>query len=169
MKMSTPTQEPKLIDEDKEETSISAPPPPPPSALGAVLLQARQDLWSAHARFLAVFLDPIREYIVDPSLAIAFILLPALLPPKLDALLAKLVSYSCLVIIHLLYSHTRYQESEDDNVRDAAKNSLLHGRTGQVRRVLLKPPSDWESVFQGAVSFAVSAIGDILGLFANPQ
>jgi hypothetical protein len=155
-----------------EETPISTPSLPPPSALGAVLLQARQDLWSAQPRFLAVFLDPIRGYVVDPSLAISSILLPALFSPKIDARLAKLVSYTSLVAIHFFYSsHTQYKKSADDNVRDAAKNSLRHGSAGQVRRfqVLLKPPSDLESAFQGVVSFAVSAIGDILGLFANPQ
>lgn len=166
--MSTPAPEVKPKDHEDTEESVISTPLPPPSALCAVLLQARQDLWSAHPRFLAVVLDPLREYIVDPSLAISFILLPALLSPKLDALLAKLVSYTSLVVIHFLYSHTHYQESADDNVRDAAKNALLHGSTRKVR-VLLKPPSDWESAFQGAVSFTVSAIGDILGLFANPQ
>jgi hypothetical protein len=159
---------PIILNEKAEDKSAPPPPPPAPSALRTVLLQARRDLWSAQPRFLAVFLNPIREYIVDPSLAISSILLPALLPPTLDDLLAKLVSHSTLVVIHLLYSHTRYQENEDDNMRDAAKNSLLHGSTGQVR-VVLKPPTDLESAFQGAVSFAVSAIGDIVGLFANPK
>jgi hypothetical protein len=170
MSTPTPTQELEPLDEAKEERYIPAPTaPPPPSALAAVLLHARRDLWSAQPRFLAVFLDPVREYIVDPTLAISSILLPALLPPKLDALLAKLVSYTFLVVIHFLYSSISHQEiRNNDNVRDAAKNALLHGRTGRVR-VLLKPPSDWESAFQGAVSFVVSSIGDILGLFANPQ
>lgn len=103
---------------------------------------------------------------MDPGLAISSILFPALLSPKLDALLAKVVSYTSLVLIHFLYSHTT---TGDDNMREAAKNSLLHGSTGKVRRVMLKPPSDLESAFQGAVSFTVSAIGDIIGLFANPQ
>jgi hypothetical protein len=163
------------MDEEKEETPIQAstPPPslPPPSALGAVLVQARQDLWNAQPRFLAVVLDPIREFLLDPSLAISSILLPALLAPQLDALLAKLVSHTSLAAIHFLYSHP--SNIDNDNVRDAAKNSLRHGSTGQQQvsrfQVLLKPPSDWESAFQGAVSFAVSAVGDILGLLANPQ
>ena len=173
--MSTPAQELKPMNEEKEEIPISTPSPPPPSALGTVLLQARQDLWSAQPRFLAVFLDPLREFLLDPTLAISSILLPALFAPKLDALLAKLVSHTYLVAVHCLYSqhHTRYHQDSTayDGVRDAAKNSLRHGSTGQQVRfqVLLKPPSDWGSAFQGAVSFAVSTVGDILGLFANPQ
>jgi hypothetical protein len=167
------------IDEDTEEIAISAP-PPPPNALGPILLEARRDLWKAQPRGLAVLLNPLREYIVDPSLAISnLVFLPALMPPILDALLAKLFSYTFLVVIHLLYcqipKNARKTDPQTnanlirDTLRNEAKNSLLHGTSTGKLKVLLKPLSDWDAALRYAVAHAVSAMGALLGLLVHPQ
>jgi hypothetical protein len=173
------------INEDEEETAISAP-PPPPSALSVVLLQARRDLWSAQPpQLLAFCLNPLREYMLDPSLAIGFlILLPALLPPKLDYFLAKMVSHSWLVMIHFLYRNTREDNARSpntipaDTLRTAATNSLLQGsrgggnssnsRTSRHVRKYMKPLSDWTTLIQWGVSHAKSSMASIFGLLVNP-
>ena len=163
------------IDEDTEEIAISAP-PPPPSELGAVLLQARRDLWSAQPpRLLAFLLGPIRDYALDPSLAVSnVIFLPALLPRVLDTFLAKLVGWTILVVIHFLYcqpvvkADTSQEEITRLTLLESSRQSLLHQSSGKARW-LLKPLPDWETAFQWATSHARHVLWTLAGLVVHPQ
>jgi hypothetical protein len=144
-----------------------------PSPLRTVLTQARTDLWAAHPIVFTGIFSPLRDFVFDPALAISCVLLPPLLnnAPNLDKLAAMALQYTLFLPIKAMYCHIPHKDpaTSDRSLRGASRDAIL--RTGpNVGKVpKYQPPSDLRSAFQGGISFAVSAVGDIVGVMTNPR
>lgn len=144
------------------------------SPVRLVLTQARSDLWSAHPIFFTSLFNPLRDFVFDPALAISCVLLPPLFSnaPRLDRLTASCLKVALFVPIKSIYSHLPHRGSAgttDRSLRTASRDAILHTGPAQARMPKFQPPSDLRSAFQGGISFAVSAVGDIVGVLTNPM
>ncbi|KAL9179136.1 hypothetical protein ACHAXT_000178 [Thalassiosira profunda] len=137
------------------------------SPLRTVLAEARSNLWSAQPLTCHAIFDPLRDFVFDPALAVAAVLLPPLLGgrPGLEKFIANFLRVAIFVPLKTVYC--RFPETASDgggdNARAAARGAVLYGAP------TYKPPSDTKSSFIGAISFAVGAITDVIGLVFNPQ
>ncbi|KAL7484856.1 hypothetical protein ACHAW6_010470 [Cyclotella cf. meneghiniana] len=141
-----------------------------PSPLRDTLTRARSDLWRAHPLFLAFIFEPLRDFVFDPALALCCVLLPPLLKnsPNLDKCIAKILALLLFLPIKFLYSHVpRQQDNDTASVLSQSHEAILQMRTTRMPK--FQPPSDARSAIQGAISFVVSAMGDIVGVMTNPQ
>jgi hypothetical protein len=125
------------------------------------LTTARRVLWKGHPiKLLSWFLDPLRIYVFDPVLAINSVFMPVILPRSIDPIFALSVDM-VVPILRLLY----IQKLEDPNDFVSATRNAIVGPSV----VVVRPPSDFQSAFQGGVSFICSAIGDFAGILTNPK
>eukprot|EP00956_Cyclotella_meneghiniana_P044581 scaffold324411_cov70-Cyclotella_meneghiniana.AAC.1 len=136
-----------------------------PSPLRQTLTEARSKLWQANPIFLSVVFNPLRDFVFDPALALWCVILPPLLAnhPKFDKVLSNLLSPALYVLI-LVYSHT--PEKGDTSIRSKSNDAVMQMRTPRMPKY--SPPSDIRSAIQGGISFAISAVGDIIGVLTNP-
>ena len=136
------------------------------SPLATVLTRGRRILWNGPPSILPGLLMPLRLYILDPYLAISSILLPPLLPTRLDAFLATIADHFLLTVLQLMYSTNKGSStSESQSLRSTAKTILLHSPTVPQ----IHPPTDDQSAFEAGVSFVCSALIDILSVVSNPK
>ena len=144
-----------------------------PSPLRTVLTQARSDLWSAHPFIFGSIFNPLRDFVFDPALAISCVLLPPLLnnAPTIDKLAATTLQYTLFLPIKALYCHVPHKDPAitDRSLRGASRDAILHTGPNMGKMPKYQPPSDLRSAFQGGISFAVSAVGDIVGVMTNPK
>ncbi|KAL3784452.1 hypothetical protein HJC23_002496 [Cyclotella cryptica] len=141
-----------------------------PSPLRDTLTRARSDLWRAHPLFLAFIFEPLRDFVLDPTLALWCVLLPPLLrnSPKTDKCIAKILALLLFLPIKFVYCHIPHQDDSDtSSVLLQSHEAILRMRT--TRMPNFRPPSDARSAIQGGISFVVSAMGDIVGVMTNPK
>lgn len=131
------------------------------SPTGVSLTVARRVLWRGHPpKIFGWFLDPLRIYFFDPVLAINCVLMPVILPRPIDPIFSLSVDMF-VPILRILY----IQKLDDPNdLASATRNAIVRPSVVSVR-----PPSDFQSAFQGVVSFICSAIGDFAGILTNPK
>ncbi|CAJ1947885.1 unnamed protein product [Cylindrotheca closterium] len=140
------------------------------SQTGVALTQARRALWRGHpSPVLNPVLDPFRTFVLDPTLAIQSVLLPLLLPRSIDSIFAKGCRNVGIPILKWLYPNTvitnrNNNKNGETSMKDATKSAIF-----QPTIVTVRPPSDFQSAFQGAISFVVSAIADVAGILTNPK
>lgn len=157
-------------------TSTEVSPPPSSQAsttplVGLSLTASRRVLWQGNpATCVRWFLNPLRLYVFDPMLAIHSVLLPLVLPISLDPVMARIVDALLIPLLKRLYCVQTAAPEENvldggDDVARMAKSSILHHPTV----VRIERPTDIQSSFIGAVSFIISAIGDVAGILTNPK
>ncbi|KAL3905397.1 MAG: hypothetical protein SGARI_004484 [Bacillariaceae sp.] len=118
--------------------------------LSIALTTARRVLWKGHPpKILSWFLDPLRIYVIDPILSIE---------------MSHIFSFWVDMYIPLL-KIMYIQKPEDPNDLGVRTRGALVGPSV----VAVRPPSDFQSAFQGGISFVCSAIGDVAGMFTNPK
>lgn len=133
------------------------------SKTGVALTQARRALWRGHpsSKLFSFVLEPLRVFILDPTLSIQSVLLPLLLPSAMDSFVAKACQKVGTPILTWLYP---ISPNSGSSMRAATESAIV-----QPTIVTVRPPSDFQSAFQGAISFVVSAIGDVAGIMTNPK
>jgi hypothetical protein len=95
-----------------------------------VLQKGRRDLWKYS---LPLFLDPVREFVVDPSLKFWTVVLPPFANwMHADGFVASTISVTSLTPMRFMLRMCATENSQD-NARDAAKRQLLHPSTGMPR------------------------------------
>jgi hypothetical protein len=125
------------------------------------LTSARRILWKGHPiKFLGWLLDPLRIYVFDPVFAVNSVLMPVILPRSIDPIFALSVDMF-VPILRLMY----IQKPEDPNDFGSATRDAIV----RLSVVAVRPPSDFQSAFQGGISFICSAIGDFAGILSNPK
>jgi hypothetical protein len=143
------------------EDNTSAPAPTESKVL-AVLTQARKDLWNAQVTGItACILEPVRDFILDPLLAICSVLLPPITSfiPGSDTLLSSIISFGIHYGLHVIYRPV--PQDEIDMRRRASEDILISNKAG-IKLPTFKPPSDLASAFRGAIAFIESAIADVI-------
>lgn len=140
------------------------------SSVQVSLTTARRVLWKGQPlKPLAWALNPCRVFVFDPMLAIQVALLPLMVPTSIDPYLAACVDVLGISLLSCLYLQKKEENAAADGsncdvVRNAAKTAII-----QPSVVAVRPPTDFQAAFQGAVSFVTSAIGDVAGLISNPK
>ncbi|KAL3909374.1 MAG: hypothetical protein SGARI_002627, partial [Bacillariaceae sp.] len=129
--------------------------------LSVSLTTARRVLWKGHPpKVLEWFLDPLRIYMIDPILAINSVMLPVMLPLQIGHICSFGVDM-CVPFIKIFY----IQKPEDPNdISSATRGAIVKPSI-----VAVKPPSDFQSAFQGGISFVCSAVKDVAGILTNPK
>ena len=136
--------------------------PPPLSRTEEVLLTGRRDLWKVR---LPVYLDPFREFVIDPSLKLWTIVLPPFANwMNADGIIADWITYTSMEPMRFFLRAVC--SSNEDDARGAAKRLLLHPVAQPYR---FKPPSDFASAIRGAFAFLFSASADLIGALINPK
>jgi hypothetical protein len=129
------------------------------------LSRGRKELWNAQLhRTAAIVLDPVRDYVLDPILAVSSILLPPIAAsfPWTDPVLTGIVHVH-LLVVRLFYHHSL--EPEDMDLLRSAKNDILvNSKAAGLHLPRFRPPSDVASAFRGAVAFTVSALADVVSV-----
>lgn len=117
-------------------------------------------MWNAPiSGYSAILLGPYRDFVLDPSFAIANIILPPLTRhPKVDSFLSTFLYY-LLAPLRLLY---RAPPQDTFDLRRSAKNDIIINSKAGIH-VPFRPPSDLVSAFRGALAFVISATADIIG------
>lgn len=132
-----------------------------PSSVSVTI--ARRVLWKGNPpKLFGWFLDPLRIYILDPVLAIQSVLIPVILPRPIDTVYAMTIDFCCVPILRILYLQKARAPLSD-------LSSVTHQAIVGPSIVAIRPPSNFQSAFQGGVSFVCSAIGDIAGILTNPK
>jgi hypothetical protein len=137
-------------------------PPSTESKVLTVLTQARKDLWNAHVTGItACILEPVRDFVLDPLLAICSVLLPPLTSfvPGSDVVLARITSFFVHNGLHIIYRPV--PQDEIDMRRRASQDMRINNKAG-IQLPTFKPPSDIVSAFRGAFAFTESAIADVI-------
>lgn len=138
-------------------------PPKEMSRTEEVLQKGRRDLWKYS---LPLFLDPVREFVVDPSLKFWTVVLPPFANwMHADGFIASTISVASLTPMRFMLRMCATENSQD-NARDAAKRQLLHPSAGMPR---FRPPSDFASSIRGFFAFSFSAAADLIGALINPK
>jgi hypothetical protein len=151
----------KKSENDSKQAVAPATAPKDDLPLSVSLMTARRVLWKGHPpKILGWFLDPLRIYVIDPVLSIQSVLLPAILPTQIGHISSFGVDM-CVPLLKVLY----IQKLEDPNDLGAATRGAIVGPSV----VAVRPPSDFQSAFQGVISFICSAIGDVAGMMTNPK
>jgi hypothetical protein len=128
--------------------------------------------WYAPA-IVAWALQPLRVFVIDPTLAVQSVFLPLVVPTLINPVVARCVDLITVPVLSILYpvdegpnksSSSSSNSSSRDDVTKAAVKAISKPSV-----VAVQPPSYLQSAFQGAVSFVCSAIGDIAGLMSNPK
>lgn len=133
-----------------------------PSQTEKVLLKARRDLWKYN---LPVYLDPIREFFVDPSLKFWTVVLPPFANwIHADGIVSTTVSIISLGPMRFILRICA-TEIKQDTARSAATRSLLHPTVPMPR---FRPPSEFASSIRGFFAFTFSAAADLIGALINP-
>ncbi|KAL3930722.1 MAG: hypothetical protein SGARI_004399 [Bacillariaceae sp.] len=113
--------------------------------LSISLTTARRVLWKGHPpKILGWFLDPLRIYVIDPILSIESVLLPAILPLQVSHIFSFWVDMY-IPLLKIMY----IQKPEDPNDLGVRTRGALVGPSV----VAVRPPSDFQSAFQGGISF----------------
>ena len=141
-----------------------------PSPLATTLVEARRTLWKGNAPIFPGVMGVLRQYIFDPSLAIASVFWPAVLPGFVQPILATCFQWTCLPILRTIYSSTSCSSSDAKSSKTAMTGSAASSILRQPKVVVqIQPPSDFQSAFVGAISFGVSAITDLIGILTHPK
>jgi hypothetical protein len=112
------------------------PPPEEMSRTEGVLQIGRRDLWKCS---LPLYFDPVREFVVDPSLKFWTVVLPPFANwIHADEFMASTISITSLMPMRFMLRMCATDQSQD-SARDAAKRQLLHPSAGMPR---FRPPSD---------------------------
>jgi len=159
--------------------------PPVEGPLSVALLQARRELWKAPPRWLPFVFGPLREFVLDPGLVIARLLLPLLTRrnlPRLNYWMAYYIQQVYQPTLQFFYHCPNTNTTSIATARDVgeegpvsmrsqARMALLpnHHRVGVSPHSLIDKPSELESVILGVLGFLVSIIGDVLGALTNPK
>lgn len=147
-----------------------------PSALRVVLTDAdaRHDLWTAQPPLLYSVFDCLRNFVFDPALAVSCVLLPPLLHPAVDKAIAVFLKVAIFFPLRTVYCRKSFPSDiqtqlRAGSARDLSRSVILQPSSDvRSRMPRYHPPSDSRAAFLQSVSFAVGAVGDIVGVLLNP-
>lgn len=143
------------------------------SHLCTALAEARIDLWKAHPFLLPSLFESLRDFLLDPLLTVACVLLPPLLSgaPRLDKIAASCLRAVSFVLIRTVYCRSHpHHDGDADSSRSASQRAILDTAAAvRAKMPKYKPPSDLYSTFLGVISFAVGAVGDVIGAMTSPK
>lgn len=124
-------------------------------------------MWNAPlSGYSAIILEPYRDFVLDPSFAIANVILPPMTRhPHVDSIFSTILYY-LLVPLRVLYPAPT---KDSFNLRDKAKNDIIINSKAGIRVVAFRPPSDLASAIRGALAFCISATADIVGTIMDRQ
>jgi Lipase (class 3) len=124
-----------------------------------VLLGARRDLWKAH---LPHYLDPFREFVLDPPLKFWTIVLPPVANYlRADGFIATFITYTSLGSLRIFL---RVCGTGPINPRTTARRLLLRPNPPR-----FKPPSEYASSFTAFLAFTFSASADLVGALLSSR
>jgi hypothetical protein len=146
---------------EKGSQAVSAKKTSKESPSSVSLTVARRVLWRGHPpKLFGWFLDPLRIYVFDPVFAIQSVLMPVILPRPIDPIFALGVDMF-VPVLRILYIE---KPKDPNDFGSATRNAIVSPSV-----VAVRPPSDFQSAFQGGISFICSAIGDFAGIITNPK
>jgi hypothetical protein len=116
--------------------------------------------------YSAIILEPYRDFVLDPSFAIAniSILPPVTRHPHVDSVFST-VLYYLLAPLRELY---RAPTEDAFDLRDKARNDIIIDSKAGIG-VPFRPPSDLASAIRGALAFIISATADTVGTIMDRQ
>lgn len=164
LEQTTPTAEPPTIHDEK----IVVIPPPPASKTRLALAEGRKDLKNAQPP-LEFLLNPIRRALLDPSMALASIVVPGIVTalPFADDMAATCLQLPCNVA-KFAYGLLPFRgDSQTVNLARIAQNDLL-AVTSAGSNPLILPEKNVANIFQASIGFAFSAVADVVGAMWNP-
>ena len=138
-----------------------------------VLLAVRKDLWRVQ---LPHFLDPFREFVLDPSIQFWTIILPPLVThycAGADGIVATYITCTTLGPIRLVLRISNIFNDNDYN-NDQGTICGTTSRSQQPAsslqtRLQLQPPSEYASSLRGFFAFLFSASADWIGALVHPH
>lgn len=139
-----------------------------------------QDLWNARLpQVVSSVLYPIREFILDPYLAVTSILLPPLVAryPFTAPLVRGWIGCQLYTMrtIYRIPSGKRAATNRSGSldIRSRAADDFLlqnNGHRGMYQHLpAFQPPSDLKSAFRGFVAFSLSALADIVSMILDSK
>jgi hypothetical protein len=142
-----------------------------------VLLEVRKDLWKVP---FPRFLDPFREFVLDPSIQFWTIVLPPMVThyyTGADGIVATYITYTTLGPIRIalrishIFANTLDLKNGDDTIRGpSSRRNLLHSSSKHCRHAgQLQPPSEYASSLRGFFAFLFSASADWIGAMLHPR
>lgn len=164
LEQTTPTAEPPTIHDEK----IVVIPPPPASKTRLALAEGRKDLKNAQPP-LEFLLNPIRRALLDPSMALASIVVPGIVTalPFADDMAATCLQFPCKMA-KFAYGLLPFRgDSQTVNLARIAQNDLL-AVTSAGSNPLILPETNVANIFQASIGFAFSAVVDAVGAMWNP-
>ena len=158
-----PLAEPTTIYDEK----IVIVPPPPASKTRLVLTEGRKDLKNAQPPLAFIF-DPIRRAVLDPTMALASIVVPGVVTalPVADDITASCIQLP-FSIAKFAYGLLPFRgDSKSVNLAMIAESDLLAVSSAGSNPLPL--PDNISSVFQASIAFTLSAVADVAGAIVNP-
>jgi Lipase (class 3) len=160
----------------------------PSDPLTLALRDARRKLWKTPPRYLPRLFSPLREFVLDPGMAIAGTILPLTTRnafPWVNALLARVTLWMLIPVLQFFYRYPtavyinerRKSRMNQDmkmasrvavnrDLKRGSRFSLLRPSIGRV--ILIQRPSETKSFFYIVQSFIVNIIADVFGALSNP-